>query len=67
MMMIAIETVHQWAQKLPLRDNILVCIGCGQVKPLSGPAGEVLSCSSMRAWQHYGDTARGDFWVTTVR
>ena len=63
---LAVQVVHQWSQRLPLKDQTLICISCGQVKPLAGVS-EVLSCAAVAAWQHYGSRANGDFWIVPLR
>lgn len=64
---IAIGVTHQWAERLPLRDNMLICISCNQIKAIGQPDAGTLPCAELAAWQHYGATARGDYVVFPPR
>lgn len=60
-MVIGIEAEHQWAQRLPIQDNILICIYCNQVRPISASHSTVMLCADLLAWQSYGAWSDGRF------
>ncbi|QQV76497.1 hypothetical protein H5J25_13690 [Sphingomonas aliaeris] len=64
---IAIEVNHQWCQRLPLRDNVLVCIGCEQTKPIRAPLDGIMPCADVKAWQTPGATASGGYLIMPLR
>lgn len=67
MIEIAIEVTHQWAQKLPLRYNLLVCMFCGQVRPIGSNLADVKACAQVAAERHGGQSyAEGDFLVVPL-
>lgn len=64
---IAIEVVHDWVQRLPLRDGQLICVNCRQSHPISGARAETLSCAEVAAWTTPGASACGDFVVMPAK